>query len=189
MADELEVSSCACGQGQVRRRFISKMDDWNRYDSYYSDYVIDCPVCASKYHIGKLNNMCYLVPNGLDFRNEPRSFYRPMPLVVKVYHDYSMALDRMIADFQKAGSASNVLMTESREVLRLAKKELGTQSVKKISAVLIDIRDNPAKYREEERKFFAQWDGYKRERYDVLANNSRVLKQSFELNFARVDHE
>ena len=189
IADELHVAPCACGQGHVSHRYIYEMDDWNRTSEHYFDDKIDCLVCSAKYHVTRSGHNFYLTPNGLDFKTEPRKIYIPMPLVVKVYYEYRSSLDRIITDFQKAGRASNLLMNESREVVRLARKELGTQSVKKILAILTDIRDNPDVYSEEERKYFAQWDDYKQELYNVRNHNRKVIDQSFMLNFERADYE
>lgn len=74
-----KFSSCACGKGLVIQHCWQEDDDWNRSNSGYTGIDINCPDCASKYHIETItrhynclpwkgdgvSQTQYLVPNGL----------------------------------------------------------------------------------------------------------------------------
>ena len=79
----IEVSSCACGQGRLLRKYYQEDDDWGRSRSGYADETIECPQCRGKYHIEHLvrhffqhkwdgdgvSDTTYLVENGFSVKH------------------------------------------------------------------------------------------------------------------------
>ncbi len=196
------ISPCACGKGLVRYHKIEFCNDWGKRSCDKSIPVIECEDCKKKYHVETRSSYTrpkepydvgwsytdYLVPNGLSFKKGLCVRWHEMPVDLYIYYtyfEYGNKLPRIIEDFKRAKNANDVLMTESQDILKRCRKELKTQSRKKIIDLLLDIQKNETEYSDRRMAFFDMINDERDKVNDVEKHNNDVVKQSYELHFER----
>lgn len=175
-----EYAPCACGEGYVIKHCAFESDDWGRCRNEIRGYGICCPHCKEKYYVEGITMhykrreptdteyeiYSYLVPNGLRFPTSVRKrefweFYKNAEEEIACTFRKDI-LANVINDMEKNKSAARVQMPESKEAIKICKRELRSQAVKKIIPYLKGVLENYeayewnpdtiAAYREEEKK-------------------------------------